>query len=239
MSFESPGDAKKSRSKPVRNADGILIRKDGRPDMRSQSSAANLRKVHARKDEQQREGESGLTPASLRHSMSTAPETPSPTGHGHLGQDITSSVQKRHNDILGRMFPEGLDTSRKQHDYAHQVFNEDRDHTAHTRAQSSQKAAKNSLHIKKEQVTRSRNAEIQNLTNGDVNMQDAETHVNGHKADSDQASARGQVRHSEPEYYNAQNQVTSGQEAESRVQIPETQATESSASLIAESAEVS
>lgn len=51
-----PGDpyahTKKQRQKPTRNADGILIRKDGRPDMRSQSSAANLRKVHARKEEE-------------------------------------------------------------------------------------------------------------------------------------------------------------------------------------------
>lgn len=37
---------KKTRTKPIRNADGILIRKDGRPDMRSVSSANNLRKVH-------------------------------------------------------------------------------------------------------------------------------------------------------------------------------------------------
>jgi hypothetical protein len=45
---------KKTRTKPVRNSEGVLIRKDGRPDMRSQSSAANLRKVHARKEEERR-----------------------------------------------------------------------------------------------------------------------------------------------------------------------------------------
>ncbi|EKG09468.1 hypothetical protein MPH_13493 [Macrophomina phaseolina MS6] len=42
--------AKKTRTKPVRNADGILIRKDGRPDMRSQSSATNLRTFCAQKE---------------------------------------------------------------------------------------------------------------------------------------------------------------------------------------------
>lgn len=47
---------KKSRTKPTRNANGILIRKDGRPDMRSISSAQNLRKVHAKK-EAERNGE--------------------------------------------------------------------------------------------------------------------------------------------------------------------------------------
>jgi hypothetical protein len=37
---------KKTRTKPIRNSDGVLIRKDGRPDMRSVSSANNLRKSH-------------------------------------------------------------------------------------------------------------------------------------------------------------------------------------------------
>lgn len=41
---------KKTRTKPIRNADGVLIRKDGRPDMRSVSSAMNLKKVHAKKE---------------------------------------------------------------------------------------------------------------------------------------------------------------------------------------------
>lgn len=40
---------RKTRKKHIRNADGFLIRKDGRPDMRSVSSANNLRNSH-RKD---------------------------------------------------------------------------------------------------------------------------------------------------------------------------------------------
>lgn len=51
---------KKTRTKPIRNADGVLIRKDGRPDMRSVSSANNLRKVHhvnAKKDSDAAGGE--------------------------------------------------------------------------------------------------------------------------------------------------------------------------------------
>ncbi|KAK0860733.1 hypothetical protein LTS02_008299 [Friedmanniomyces endolithicus] len=60
--------SKKSRSKPTRNADGVLIRKDGRPDMRSVSSANNLRRVHAQREaarggEGEGEGE-GRTPES-------------------------------------------------------------------------------------------------------------------------------------------------------------------------------
>lgn len=40
---------RRTRQKPIRNAEGILIRKDGKPDQRSVSSAMNLKKVHARK----------------------------------------------------------------------------------------------------------------------------------------------------------------------------------------------
>ncbi|GAB7363773.1 hypothetical protein MBLNU230_g4341t1 [Neophaeotheca triangularis] len=50
-------ESKKSRTKPTRNAEGILIRKDGRPDMRSVSSANNLRKVHAKKEAERTETE--------------------------------------------------------------------------------------------------------------------------------------------------------------------------------------
>lgn len=123
---------KKTRTKPIRNADGVLIRKDGRPDMRSQSSAANLRKVHARKEEQR-----GFTPtSSLQHATSMDAESPSPTRYGPEGQDLTASVQKKHNQIMGKMFPGGVDQSRKEHDYAHKVFEEGQDHTAHPRAQN-------------------------------------------------------------------------------------------------------
>ncbi|KAK3064516.1 hypothetical protein LTR53_018467, partial [Teratosphaeriaceae sp. CCFEE 6253] len=61
--------SKKSRSKPTRNADGVLIRKDGRPDMRSVSSAKNLRAVHAKREAERAEEEAegdGRTPMSGR-----------------------------------------------------------------------------------------------------------------------------------------------------------------------------
>nr|OQO25697.1 hypothetical protein B0A51_07259 [Rachicladosporium sp. CCFEE 5018] len=51
--------SKKSRSKPIRNSEGVLIRKDGRPDMRSVSSANNLRKVHAKKEAERISGVRG------------------------------------------------------------------------------------------------------------------------------------------------------------------------------------
>lgn len=57
--------SKKTRTKPIRNSDGVLIRKDGRPDMRSVSSANNLRKVHAKKEAEKAEND-GRTPTSGR-----------------------------------------------------------------------------------------------------------------------------------------------------------------------------
>lgn len=57
---------KKTRTKPIRNAEGILIRKDGRPDMRSVSSANNLRKVHAKKEAER----AGLDGKTAQHPLS-------------------------------------------------------------------------------------------------------------------------------------------------------------------------
>lgn len=122
---------KKTRTKPIRNADGVLIRKDGRPDMRSQSSAANLRKVHARKEDGQ-PSEHGFTPTNLHQSESlAATETPSPTRTMHAStQDMPTSVERRHTAVMGKMFPGGVDESRKEHDLAHKVFEEDQEHAA-------------------------------------------------------------------------------------------------------------
>jgi hypothetical protein len=95
---------KKTRTKPVRNADGVLIRKDGRPDMRSHSSAANLRKVHAKKEQERRleaaahgqpfypHAETRGTSASSTPGPLTSSHRPSDAGHmddheGHYDHD--------------------------------------------------------------------------------------------------------------------------------------------------------
>ncbi|KAM0714874.1 hypothetical protein Q7P37_009338 [Cladosporium fusiforme] len=65
MDLDPNSASKKTRTKPIRNSDGVLIRKDGRPDMRSVSSANNLRKVHAKK-EAEKAIEDGRTPTSGR-----------------------------------------------------------------------------------------------------------------------------------------------------------------------------
>jgi hypothetical protein len=95
------GHAKKTRTKPIRNSDGVLIRKDGRPDMRSQSSAANLRKVHARKEEEKRmEPGSGMDPTSALGTRVTSPDSQN------------SGEQERTNYALQQMFPHGVEEHR-------------------------------------------------------------------------------------------------------------------------------
>ncbi|KAK3722212.1 hypothetical protein LTR37_002645 [Vermiconidia calcicola] len=109
---------KKSRTKPIRNAEGVLIRKDGRPDMRSVSSANNLRKVHAKKEAERAEME-GRTPTSAR---SLAPaDSPSegedamhsgspgtPAGVGDSEGDV-QDTQLRHRELMSRIFPQGVE----------------------------------------------------------------------------------------------------------------------------------
>lgn len=95
------GHGKKTRTKPIRNSDGVLIRKDGRPDMRSQSSAANLRKVHARKEEEKRmEPGSGMSPTQAFGNGVTSPDSQN------------SGEQERTSYALSRMFPHGVEEHR-------------------------------------------------------------------------------------------------------------------------------
>jgi hypothetical protein len=168
MSFASSGNdiygsARKTRTKPIRNADGVLIRKDGRPDMRSQSSAANLRKVHSRKEGEASHSPTGFTPTNMQYATSVAPDTPSPSAYA-----ADPAASDKHNAIMGRIFPAGIDASRKQHDYTRQVFEENRDHTVYPRSQDHHKPDKNkAIQIKKEQVERNRLAEMQSAGQGE------------------------------------------------------------------------
>lgn len=104
---------KKTRTKPIRNAEGVLIRKDGRPDMRSVSSANNLRKVHAKKEAERMEIE-GRTPTSARElapakSTSLSDEedmtrsgTPGTPGEGEGDE---RHANERHRELMSRIFP--------------------------------------------------------------------------------------------------------------------------------------
>jgi hypothetical protein len=124
---------KKTRTKPIRNSDGVLIRKDGRPDMRSVSSANNLRKVHAKKEAEKAEME-GRTPTSGRslqpnNSASLSDDEGMEEGDymdendmererivDSEGRTVTPGTQQdaehsetvmRHRELMNRMFNEG------------------------------------------------------------------------------------------------------------------------------------
>lgn len=233
FSIGSPNDpyahTKKTRTKPIRNADGVLIRKDGRPDMRSQSSAANLRKVHARKEgELSTQGSpTGYTHTNLHHSASNdAPETPSPSGYGQPDQDVSSSVQRKHSAIMGKMFPSGLAESRRQNDYAHQVFEEDCDLIAHPRDQNHRSVQKSSAgKTKKERFVQRRALEILGVNDEDFDID--RTNEHGYEQTPDQQSET---------FHDAHAVDQSVQNVEEPM-VPETQVVEaqSSATLTASS----
>ena len=144
---EAYGSTKRTRTRPVRNADGVLIRKDGRPDMRSQSSAANLRKVHARK---KNESSHSLMLTNIQYAAPVSvANIPSPTGlAAHL------NTTDKHKTIMGKIFPEGLDASPKQHDCTHQVSLKGCDHTVHTRSHGHRSVAKTDKLVKRKQSER-------------------------------------------------------------------------------------
>ena len=113
---------RKSRSKPFRNAEGILIRKDGRPDLRSVSSANNLRKVHAKKEaERDGDGQTSSSRPSLVPQVSNSlsqdggvsqSRSPSPSGTSVSGgADEEHSTQERHQEFIHKMYPHGIDSA--------------------------------------------------------------------------------------------------------------------------------
>jgi len=89
--------------------------------MRSQSSAANLRKVHARKEEEKRiEASVGHTPTS---SLAAAPMNSADSPASQDSHDAEmSSTQERTNHILKQMFPNGMDEQRARLYTSEQYF---------------------------------------------------------------------------------------------------------------------
>jgi hypothetical protein len=175
---------KKTRTKPTRNADGILIRKDGRPDMRSQSSAANLRKVHARKEEQKATGSPYATTTPLAHLVHHSPQTgasspSSPTGLVKTeasDSSATVSAQQKHEMIMTKMFPHGVEASRERHDYARQLFETGQTTASHSRGQGRQG---NNVQTSTEQQLADSRAESHSphndaTTDGDVDIEQGE-----------------------------------------------------------------
>lgn len=109
---------KKTRTKPVRNADGVLIRKDGRPDMRSVSSAMNLKKVHAKKEaERANNKETSAVSEDTTHRSYSASEhdagemsAASPSVDEHA-TDGDTSILDRHQETMRKVFPHGIENT--------------------------------------------------------------------------------------------------------------------------------
>lgn len=120
------GHTKKSRTRPIRNSDGVLIRKDGRPDQRSQSSAANLRKVHAKKEEERRDGVSVGPTSGLAGEPMMRVDGPASTDSR---DEERSESQERARDIMRQMFPHGVAEERGKLYTAQQYFPSDRSRT--------------------------------------------------------------------------------------------------------------
>ncbi|KAK8168448.1 hypothetical protein IWX90DRAFT_424124 [Phyllosticta citrichinensis] len=122
-SMDPYAHTKKTRTKPFRNAQGILIRKDGLPDMRSQSSAANLRKVHARK-EQERIAEMGVNGSHSPNSGLDGMNTPQPmsSNGSNTPEAEHATGQDRHDAIMRQIFPDGISDQLARRNYHDKFF---------------------------------------------------------------------------------------------------------------------
>ncbi|KAI9712930.1 MAG: hypothetical protein M1828_001526 [Chrysothrix sp. TS-e1954] len=118
--------SKRTRQKPIRNAEGVLIRKDGRPDQRSISSPMNLKKVHARKVAETGESESespvGASPTGVEHGESggSAASEEGATRSPPQGNQPTTTSE--HAKIMQQMFPQGVSSDTRRMDYAGRLF---------------------------------------------------------------------------------------------------------------------
>jgi hypothetical protein len=200
--------------------------------MRSQSSAANLRKVHERKEGQASHSPTGssFTPTNLQYAASVnAPDTPSPSGYA-----ADPNASDKHNAIMGKMFPDGIDAARKKHDYTRQVFEENCDHTAHPRSQNHRAPTKTAVQVKKERIDRNRILETQSpqeQDSADVDMDGTEDHADDerHTPDGGSSHAGGGVQ-LEDQTQDATMQDSGIAKAVSQT-VPETQAVDSSTTV--------
>ena len=145
QSMDPYGHTKRSRTKPVRNADGVLIRKDGRPDMRSQSSAANLRKVHAKKEEDRLAQGGVALPAGEDGTISVAESPASNDSHDVEPYNAEPfNTQERADHIMKQMFPKGVELERARLYGAQQYFPSDQSQAGTTASTPAQRAVSES-----------------------------------------------------------------------------------------------
>lgn len=114
---------KKTRTKPIRNAEGILIRKDGRPDMRSVSSANNLRKVHAKKEAERAEMEgTGMHIILGIDTLHFNDTTEDGGGMTRSGTPTSAAAGEGDNDGDGEASEEPLDTQERHLQLMNQLY---------------------------------------------------------------------------------------------------------------------
>lgn len=128
---------KRTRQKPVRNSEGVLIRKDGKPDQRSISSPQNLKKVHARKVAEQDSSTGPHFTSPLANSRHSSQEVmsgssgevsvfASPTQEEHPREVVEAGVDKssaaQHHAIMGKMFPHGVAADAERMNHAAHLF---------------------------------------------------------------------------------------------------------------------
>ena len=104
---------------------------------------------------------------------------------------------------MGKMFPGGIDESRRELDYSRKVFEEGEDHTAHPRGHHHHHhhhAPTSPLQIKREHVEDRRALDSESPAGGDVDMDQAEDH-----ADDEGQTPSGQSDNSgrESQYHDA------------------------------------
>lgn len=124
----STGEGKRTRQKPIRNEQGILVRKDGKPDMRSVSSAQNLKRVHDKKTLERREevangsaGRSGPSSATVNVSV-TISDDEEEEGNSSTLERFKKPEPKDHAQVMKEMFPRGVSQTMVNTDLASRVF---------------------------------------------------------------------------------------------------------------------
>ena len=149
LTYVDPGPAKRTRQRPIRNEQGVLIRKDGKPDQRSISSPQNLRKVHERRIQEQEKGSQGspedpLSPADTEAPRSTgaansvigssasgspaleqispveAPDSRPPTPENGGSRPVS-----KHDKVMHKMFPHGIADGVDRMNHAAHIFEHD------------------------------------------------------------------------------------------------------------------
>lgn len=110
------GELIRTRRKPVRNAEGLLLRADGTIDRRSFTSKANLRKIHDARSSQG-EGRRSLRESPTQSQDNSKSKIPLASGNPNKTQD--------HDKVMKLMFPHGIAADTHYLDEAEQLFSND------------------------------------------------------------------------------------------------------------------